>query len=369
MARPSIACAACGARNKPGWDFCARCGESLAGAAAEPTAKPQASSSAAKPSAGASSPWPILAAILALAVGGWVSWKMFGTAEPPATLGADIFKQPSASEAVARGPVVQSAAAKAIAESERLVRAGDRAGALTVLRTALEADAGSAQLHVALADLLTAPEERDEALSHLSRAADAGGPSFRRAYAAALDRAGRASDAITEYQRAIAEGPGQREAEDQLGELLYREKRYADAAVYLERRAAHDPDDVAVQQRLAAALQQAGNGARAEEMYRSILDRAPGAAVTRTLLADLLIKKGETEQGVQLLREGVSTSPDSPLGHRGLASVLDQTGRQQEAAREYREYLRLAPNAPDAKQIEARAQALEGATPAPPAAS
>jgi predicted Zn-dependent protease len=84
--------------------------------------------------------------------------------------------------------------------------------------------------------------------------------------------------------------------------------------------------------------------------------------VSRGLLAGLLYEQGKEEEAITLAREGIALNPGAPLLRLHLANMLERSGRPAEAAPEYREYARLLPLAPDAKELEERADRLQGSS-------
>jgi Flp pilus assembly protein TadD len=353
--------------NRPSWEFCAKCGESLEGATLTTQGEDQAVEAPAgsAPVSGVSSVVVLGVTLVAVAVFAVLAWRYAREAPPPSRPDPAMFTiatlPPELPEAT---PSPSSPGLEAFNEGRRLFAAGDLQGAREQFAAAVAADGSNARYRAAHGRALWAVGERNQALAELGVAARLD-PNRQAAYARALDIAGDRPAAVTEYEQAIAAHPDSVELHEELGQLLYRWGRYEEAASHLEQAASAHPGDARLKQELAWALDSAGEAERAEETYREVLEMAPAAAISRGLLADNLYKRGRKEEAMTVVQEGLSLSPDAPLLHRQLGSLLERQGQRAEAAAAYRRYAQLAPGAPDAQALTRRAAALDpqGGTP------
>jgi Flp pilus assembly protein TadD len=358
-ARQAVVCPKCGALNRPTWEFCARCNESLEGAAAVAEG-PTPDDADAEVVTGTPLSLGSVALLLALALGAGVAWRYAATAPPPARPDPAMFTIPTQPPQPQEAPPDTDAGAADYLEGRRLMNAGDLAGAVQRLAAAVAADPQNAEYHNVYGHALWRSGDRDAALSEHQEAARLD-PRLSLQYARDLDVAGRSAEAAQAYEQILADNPDAATVREDLGRLLFRSGDYQRAAGYLQEAVRGRPDDPVLQQELAYSLDQAGNRALAESTYRQVLQDVPNAALTRGLLAENLLEQGHRDQALAVLREGLRLTPEAPILQRQLGSVLERSGRGAEAAAAYRAYARLAPNAPDVRDIEGRAARLEAA--------
>lgn len=357
-AKQAVVCPHCGALNRSSWQFCARCDQSLEGA--QPEQPSPSSRQAAEAEAPSSVPANLVAvaAVIALVVLGVAAWRYSGrlTAEAPSP---ELFKIASPAADLPSAPPPTGPGAADYEEGRRLMNAGDYAGAVARLGSAVAADPENADFQNVYGHALWRSGDRDGALLAHARAA-ALDPKLQLQYARSLDVAGRATEAARVYQEILARSPGATVAQTDLGRLLYRGGDFAGAARHLEPASAANPDDLLLGQELAFALDQSGQREKAAAVYQRLLRKAPSADKTRALYAENLARQGKAQEALAVLEDGIKAAPATPHLQRQLGSVLERSGRRAEAAAAYRAYARLAPNAPDARAMSERAAALEG---------
>jgi tetratricopeptide (TPR) repeat protein len=350
----AILCPACQARNRPKWDFCVRCGESLEGAAvAEP--RPEAEA----PPRDLSRLYlafmvAVLAGTLAMACR-----EIARQPEPPAaTPGVFSFGGPPSP-----GPSPAAVGRRTDANAEegrRLLARGQVEEAIRLLETAAAENPENGEYRQLLGRARWASGDREGAVTEYAQAASIDPAAYRLGYAQSLEMVGRLDEATTEFEAVMEAQPESAIAQEGLGRLYYRRGEYAKALPLLES-VARQTRDLVILNQVAYAAEKAGDRERAIATYRDVLAAQPTAHVTRGLLAESLLAAGRKDDAIAVLKEGLQTSPEAPLLHRGLGSALERSGRAAEAAATYREYVRLAPNAPDAAEIAARAARLEAA--------
>ena len=328
-------CPACGTRNKPKWEFCARCGDSLQGVPLGDPAPLPDEPDAEQTVSSAAFPWLTgvgLLAFGALAVGMTMRSEKRSSADRP---NPHIFTLPTLPPSLpsARAQVKDPGTA-AFEEAHQLMLKGDAAGALPLLSQAVAYAPENAMYRNLYAKALLATGQTDEGLRQLDVALrlSPGDAGYLADAARALDRAGNAAEASRAYEALLAREPQNVQVLHDLASLRQRTGHFDQALPLLRQLVEARPEDVAFRQELAHTLEKTGNVKAAQQEYEKILAETPGADATR--------------------------------------SLLERSGDMAEAVKEYREYARLAPNAPDARQLADRADQLErkiaAARPAPP---
>lgn len=360
-AKQAVVCPSCGALNRPTWDFCARCNESLE--RAQPT-----EDTAAGPEADDLEP-PVsslpanaiaLVSALVLVMLGVAAWRYASTAPPLEGADPNLFTVATQPPEPVEAPPPAAAGGVDYEAGRHLMNAGNFAGAASRLAAAVAANPGNAEFRNVYGFALLRSGDTEGALAQHAEAARLD-PRLQMQYARSLDTAGRSEDAAREYEAILARNPGAASVHEDLGRLLFRSGEYAQAASHLQVAARTRPDDPVLQQELAYSLEQAGDRKSAEAAYRGVLEQAPEAVISRGLLAENLYEQGRRDEALAVLREGLALTPQAPVLQRQLGSVLERSGEGASAAAAYRAYVRLAPNAPDAREVAARAARLEKA--------
>ena len=123
-------------------------------------------------------------------------------------------------------------------------------------------------------------------------------------------QAGRASEAVGYFERAIAAGQRSAQLYSNLGIALVRTNREDEAIV----------------------------------AYREALTINPNNSVLRFTVGSLLLKREKFEEAIEEYRAGLALVPDSPEAHNNLGGALAATGRTAEAISEFEHALRLDPD-------------------------
>lgn len=355
-------CPACGSRNKPKWEFCARCGESLQGVPlGEPAPVELAIEEEQAISSGAF-PWVTGLGLIAFGALTVVvmSWSQNRGAQP--TPNPNVFTLPTLPPSPGAVRAQASEPGKDdFDEGMRLLLAGDAAGAVARLAQAVGVAPDNPLYRNSYAKALLASGSSDEAVRQFEAALrlNPENVSYLSDAARTLDRAGNAAEAARAYEAILLRQPQNEQALGDLSSLHQRTGHPEQALPYIRRLAEARPEDLVVRQELGHVLEKTGDLKAAGDEYQKVLEQRPDAHVTRGLLAEIHFKQGEQNEAIALLREGVARDAEAPLLHRGLGSLLERTGDVTAAVKEYREYARLAPNAPDAKQLADRADRLE----------
>jgi Flp pilus assembly protein TadD len=359
-AKQAIVCPKCGALNRPTWDFCARCNESLEGAqAAEGPARAEPADGEPRPSSLPANGIALLGlvALVALAV---AAWRYASQAPPPERPDPNLFTMASPAADLPKAPPPAGPGAAEYEAGRLLLNSGDLSGGVARLAAAVAANPDNAEYQNIYAHALWKAGDQASSLAVHAEAARLD-PRLQVQYARALDMAGRGADAARQYEDILARTPDAANVHEDLGRLLFRGGGYAQAAAHLQQAVQARPDDPVLAQELAYSLDRAGNRAQAVAVYQRVLKQAPQAVVTRGLLAESLVQEGRKDEALTVLQEGLKAAPSAPLLQRQMGSVLERSGQPAAAAAAYRAYARLAPNAPDAREMTARAAQLEAA--------
>jgi predicted Zn-dependent protease len=363
-------CPHCGTRNKPQWEFCAGCGETMAdvtvvsAADAHATLTVDTSDPSAIDSDSPGVPWGSVIMLPALVVATFFAFR--GYRPEPFQPSPSLFSFATPAPELA-GPVPPAPRVNPnLAKGRTLLYNGDAAGALEWLARAASEDSGDAGARYAYAQALWQVGEKDRALDEYATAAqlDPTATGVQLNYARALAGAGRYPQAVTRYESLLRENPDSMVTLRELSTMYIQTGDLAKAVPLLKRAAVAADGDFA-RMDLAAGLEQAGATAEAEKLYRQVMAERPTSVAARTELSELLARADRGPEALALLREGLVQSPGSAGLHRQLGRLLNVSGHGAEAVPHLREYARLAPKARDAQDAMDLAARLESASSVP----
>lgn len=355
-------CPSCGLRNKPKWEFCARCGESLQDVAVgAPGASEDAAVSVVEEASSEPTEWLTwlgIAAAIVVSLVILVRWR-----PSPASADPSIFVSPRADD---RNPAADSAEVPfptppdGLQAGQAALFTGDVKSALGALARAVASAPNDPTAHYTYAQALWAAGQRDEALEHYQRAATLSPQTvnYRRDLAKVLVAQGRGPEAIPEYEAALAIQPQSPAYLKELAALYVQTGNTAGAIELLSRAVEMKTGDPELLKDLGQALERSGNRAGAADVYRRVMAADPRDATARALLSEIVFRDGRQEEAIQLVRDGIAAGAPVSL-YRALASLLERNGRTQEAAENYRAYAQRAGSAPDAAAMAERARILE----------
>lgn len=177
-----------------------------------------------------------------------------------------------------------------------LLVAGDTAGAITDLRTYLDARPDDGAAWLALGTAYAAIDHLRQAEAALRRAVDVGGDPFARlAHARVLARLGRGDEATLALEEAARAAPEDARVLKELGLARYDQRRHDEAAALLEKAAALAPDDARACYALGVVHEAQKDMGAAVAAYRAAVRRDPALLDARRTLADALAGLGEHE--------------------------------------------------------------------------
>ena len=205
----SRVCPGCGTRAKAKWEYCPRCGESLANAAEAPRA--EAAAAAAPHATGADDydeaggSWKGFAGAVALLAVAIVAFVTLRHPAPPADAGIFAVTNESA-PAPTPAPRVTKKGADAFARGLSLLTDGNVAEAIPPLAEAAQQDSENALYRHTYGRALWLANQKDAALSELAAATSLNpdSPVYWTELARAQKEAGRNSDAMRSFERATS---------------------------------------------------------------------------------------------------------------------------------------------------------------------
>ncbi len=354
-------CPSCGLRNKPKWEFCARCGESLQDIAVGSTAlTPESASAAGDSDGGIGMVGIALGTILVLAaLVVAVRWRPSQTRTDPGIFVSPRVAVVQPSDAIAEMPA--SFTPVGLEAGRAALVKGNAAGAVAPLAQAVANAPNDHTARYAYAQALWQFGDRELALAQYREAARLSPDTvnYRRDLAKALGALGRGPEAIPEYEAALRMQPDSPGYLRELATLYVQNGNAAGAVGLLTRAAELKTGDTSLLQDLGQALERAGDKPAAADAYRRAVQIDPKDAASRALLSEIVFGQGRQEEAIGLVREGLSAQGPSASLYRALGSLLERTGRTQEAAATYRDYAAKAASAADAGAMAERARLLE----------
>ncbi len=216
---------------------------------------------------------------------------------------ADEF--PPVAAAIPEGDTADAALDQVLARAADLDRLGRRLDAILVLRSAVADGAPDPRLFQALANLMEAAGDAEEALGALDEGlrVTSGEPALRVARGALLGRLNRYAESEEELRLALTTMPGAVEANLHFGLSLLRRGRHAEAIEVLERAAGQSPDHPEVAFHLAEARYHAGDLEGALDGLQRAAILAPRDPRAYKLLGRLLDRLGRTEEAMSMHRK------------------------------------------------------------------
>ena len=188
-----------------------------------------------------------------------------------------------------------------------------------------------------------------EAMDHFHRALELK-PDYAEAednLGLALADAGRPSEAIAHYAAAIRLKGDYAEAHMNLGVALAASGRLPEAQAHFERALALQPGNLEARNDLAVALARQGNLPGAIEQYEEALKGNPRNPQTQYNLANAFAGAGRWREAAERYQAALQILPGYAEAAANLGVALASDGRLEDAVVQYRRALALTPNDPD----------------------
>ena len=159
----------------------------------------------------------------------------------------------------------------------------------------------------------------------------------------ALVRAGRLSEAVNHYRRALELAPSYPVARCNLGIALLRQDRIEDSIQYLESAIRLDNHMAMAHANLGVALMRLGRLDEAEQHLLAALRDDPYEARAHDNLGVVLLRLGRPQEAVREHEEALRLDPKDAEARSNLGTALLMSGRAADAVAQFNEALRLDP--------------------------
>ena len=153
-------------------------------------------------------------------------------------------------------------------------------------------------------------------------------------------------DGETLNRHIIALNPQARNAHRNLGNALYKQRRYEEALDAYRIAAAQRPNYAKVHSNLGMVLNKLGRFEEAEIHLRRAIVLDPRAKHRHSYLGEALYGQGRYAEAVNACRVAIEQHPDDLLAHASLGGALNALGRFEEAETHLRRAIALNPQAP-----------------------
>jgi len=160
----------------------------------------------------------------------------------------------------------------------------------------------------------------------------------------ALTQQGRLQEAISHCEQALRLKPDLAEAHNNLAVALGHTGRMTEAIKHLEQALQIKPDFAEAQNNLGLALDQAGRVQEAIQHFEQALRIKPDYTKAHDNLGLALVQQGRLQGAISPWEQAVRLKPDPAEAHYNLGVALDQAGRAQEAIQHYEQALRIKPD-------------------------
>jgi len=204
--------------------------------------------------------------------------------------------------------------------------------------------------HHLLAKLLIERKQYTRALTHIQLTIDDDHEkaSAYNTQGNALDRMGRALDAVSAYRRAVELDPDNIGFAFNLGVCLTKIKKYPSAVSTLQQVAKAQPNNFEAQLYLAISLDKTGRHEQSLSHYLQVIELQPGHVLARANLCSLLFNQKQYTQSAAHMQKAISLDPDNADYHLHLARIMEKRDRPIDALEQYRETIRLNPKSAQA---------------------
>ena len=177
-----------------------------------------------------------------------------------------------------------------------------------------------------------------------------------------LLREKRLNDAIDHYRRALAAAPYYAEAHNNLGVALSRQGRLADAIAHYQLALAALPAYDEAHDNWGIALDAMGKPAESIAHFRLALSINGENADAQVNWGNALIKLGRLDEAILMYEKALRRHPDNAAAHLNWGVALARQGKLVDAIGQFRQALILKPEWPDAIAYLDRATAIQRST-------
>ena len=159
-----------------------------------------------------------------------------------------------------------------------------------------------------------------------------------------LQKAGRLTEAIAQYEEAVRLQPDYVDAHLDLGTALLGMDRPQEAADHCREVLRLMPDDLGARVDLGNALLQMGKMTEAVAEFEQVLRTKPDSVEAHNNLGNALFRQGRLAEATQHWEEAVRLKPEYSDAHQNLGMALLRAGRVAEAEAQWEQVVQLRPN-------------------------
>jgi tetratricopeptide (TPR) repeat protein len=165
------------------------------------------------------------------------------------------------------------------------------------------------------------------------------------------DARGQDQEAVSQYDAALKNNPGNAAVYVKLGLVCDRDARFDQATAYFQQAIQLDPTNTTARFNLGVALLQQGKDSQGLKELGEVLRLKPHDPATHFVMAFSYLYSKKFDEAISSFSEGLRYQPDDAEAHYGLATALSMKHKRQDAVAAVREALRLRPNYPEAQAL------------------
>jgi tetratricopeptide (TPR) repeat protein len=171
-----------------------------------------------------------------------------------------------------------------------------------------------------------------------------GSPRIGNDLCAMLVQAGKADEAITQYEQILLAYPTNAATHKNLAAVLADQGNMERAVTHFEASIKSDASDVDARMKYASLLMRMGRAADASEQIQTALKLKPDSAEVNLFAGNVSMAEQQRDKALFHFRNAVTLKPDSVEAHQNLGTVLAMGGNIPEALPHFMEVAKLKPD-------------------------
>ncbi len=247
---------------------------------------------------------------------------------------------------------------------EKFTEGGDTEGAIRDLTSALSLGPGKAQKAAILSDLsslytfyakgLMRAKETGRACEFFKKAlqTDSSNASSHYEYGIALEKLGKDTDALREYEQAIRLRPGYYEVYNSRGWLRYVSGKYEEALKDFNRALLLYPDYGNALINKGILLEKMDKPEEAFRLYEKAVELAPASGLAHNNRGWAYLKQKKFDAAIEDFTHAIKLDAGLDVAYLNRANAYFEAGMEEAAVAAYEEFLRTFPSHPRASEIE-----------------